>query len=158
VQADAMVREASPNITYGSDALLEAADSPGASKKRSRTFLRVGVSGLAGRPVVTAQIRLQVASVVGADSNSGGRIHQVADCTWDELALTWTTQPAMSATVLSAVGAVQAGNVVAFDVTPAITGDGTYCFVIESSSTDAADYNSRESSEQKPQFVAGVAP
>ena len=64
----------------------------------------------------------------------------------------------MSATVLSTVAAVQAGDVVAFEVAPAITGDGTYCFVIDSTSTDDVDYSSRESSGQQPRFVVGVAP
>ena len=47
----------------------------------------------------------------------------------------------------------------AADAHAAITsGDGTYCFAIDSASTDVVNYNSRESRGQKPQFIVGVAP
>ena len=49
------------------------------------------------------------------------------------------------------------GQTVDFDVTAAIPGDGTYCFALDTSSTDSAIYNSREGSSQRPAMVVQVA-
>ncbi len=158
VLADAMVRQSSAGSNFGTNALLEARESPGSSKKGSRTFIRVRVTGLAGRPAVTARVRLPVASNAGAGSASGGRMHAMTNCTWNELTMTWSNQPTFSATVLSTVGTVQSGGVAEFEVAPAIAGDGDYCFAIDSLSTDVVNYNAREASGAKPSFVVGVAP
>ena len=56
------------------------------------------------------------------------------------------------------LGACAAGQLVDFDVTPAIPGDGVYCFAIDTTSTDSAIYNSREGTGQKPALVLQVVP
>jgi len=75
-----------------------------------------------------------------------------------------TTQPcrfdvvAIDGAVLSTVGPVQLGQVVTFDVTSAITGDGVYCFALDSTSVNDVKYNSRESSGQRPALLLQVTP
>src|SRR5437870_4780328 len=66
---------------------------------------------------------------------SDRRIHPITGCSWDELAMTWDTRPAIDGPVLSSVGAVALNQVVDFDVTGAIPGDGTYCFAIDNPSS-----------------------
>lgn len=40
-----------------------------------------------------------------------------------------------------------------FDVTPAISGDGLFCFALESPSADGVRYNSRESGAGGPEMT-----
>jgi hypothetical protein len=45
-------------------------------------------------------------------------------------------------------------QVVNFDVTSLVPGNGTYCFAITSTSDDGVDYNSREANAAvRPQFI-----
>src|SRR5207245_4871544 len=115
-----------------------------------RTFLRVNVSGVGPRQVTGAHLRLQVATVTNAQSVSGGRLHPLTDCGWNELTMTWNTQPPIDGAVLATTGAVAQGQVVDFDVTSAIPGDGVYCFALDTLSTDSALYSSREATAGKP--------
>ena len=116
-----------------------------------RVFLRVQVSGVgSNRRVSAAHLRLKAATTANANSVSGGRIHQMSSCGWNERTVTFGTQPPIDGPVLSEVGAVGLGQVADFDVTSAITGDGTYCFAIENPSTDGVDYVSREGKSGKP--------
>ena len=85
-------------------------------------------------------------------------MHLAGSCTWNETTVTLNNEPAIDAPVLSAVGPVAQGALVEFDVTAAVPGDGTYCFAIDSASDDGVDYNSREASSGRPQFVVTVAP
>ena len=124
-----------------------------------RTFLRVNVSGVGPRQVTGAHLRLQVAKVTNAQSVSGGRLHPLTDCGWNELTMTWNTQPPIDGAVLATTGAVAQGQVVDFDVTSAVPGDGVYCFALDTLSTDSALYNSREATVGKPQVaVTAVCP
>ena len=150
------VHEQTSGTNYGSAAVLEAG---GPAGRRARTFLRVAVTGMGTRPATAANLHLQVVSAVGAASPSGGRIHVVTSCTWNETTMTWDTQPVMDVGVLSTVGSVARGQAVDFDVTGAITrGDGVYCFAIESTFNNPVMYNSRESAGPRPSLTVTVAP
>ena len=70
--------------------------------------------------------------------------------------MTAKTQPAIDGPVLSTAGPVALGQVVDFDVTSAIQGDGVYCFALESPSSDGVRYNSREAATGQPQFIIAV--
>ena len=122
------------------------------------TFLRVSVSGVGASHVSSAHLKLQVASVTNSGSVAGGSIHAITNCSWNELTMTWNTQPAIDGPALATLGAVAAGQIADFDVTPAIPGDGVYCFAIDTASTDSAIYNSREGSLAHPAVLLTVAP
>ena len=119
------------------------------------------MSGTAGRPLTRAVLRLQVATTSSADSDAKGRAHRAA-CGWTESTLTGTTQPqpAIDAAVLDApAGAAVPGAVVDFDVTGAVTGgDGTYCVTLDTGSSNAVQYDSREAATGRPTVVVTVAP
>ena len=72
--------------------------------------------------------------------------------------MTWNTAPAIDGPALVTLGPVAIGQVADFDVTSAISGDGTYCFAIDTANTDSAIYNSREGSLQHPALVVQTAP
>jgi hypothetical protein len=155
IDADVSV-VAGSSTRYGTGSRLEVDGSP-----EKTTFIRFTVSGTAGRLVTSAILRLQAASSSGALSERKGIAH-VASCDWTEATLSGTTvpQPTIDAAVLSEPpGAItQPGQVVDFDVTGAVPGDGTYCIAIEGPVSNGTDYNSREASSGNPSVTVTVAP
>ena len=151
VEADTLVNKASPAKNNGTSARLEVDASPA-----KHAFFRVRVSGVGARQVTSARLRLQVSNVPNSQSVAGGRIHAITGCAWDERTVTAKTQPAIDGPVLATVGAVARGQVVDFDVTSAIQGDGVYCFALDSLSSDCVRYNSREAAAGKPELIIGV--
>jgi hypothetical protein len=153
VLADVRTEAKNSNRNFGTSNVLSA---DGDSAKY--TFLRVRVTGIGPRAITRAAIRLQTPDESAATSDSGGRIRAMSDCTWSELGVTFNNQPNVTGAVLSTVGSVGRNAVVEFAVTPAVPGDGTYCFVIDSASDDGVDYHSREAASGRPAFVVSVAP
>ena len=96
--------------------------------------------------------------MTNSGSVTGGSIHAISNCTWGETTVTWNTQPAIDGPALATLGAVAAGQIADFDVTSAIPGDGTYCFAIDTTSTDSAIYNSREGTGTRPALALQVIP
>ncbi|TMA57365.1 MAG: DNRLRE domain-containing protein [Deltaproteobacteria bacterium] len=159
VVADTSVQNDLPTTNFGTKALLSVdAGAATGTGGVQRTLLRVSVSGVSARSVSGAHLKLQVATATNAGSVTGGSIHAITSCTWDEKTVTWDTQPAIDGPALATMGAVAAGQVVDFDVTSAIHGDGIYCFAIDTISADGADYNSREGTGQHPALVVQVTP
>src|SRR5207244_2231243 len=151
VEADAMVNAATPVKNFGATAKLEVDASP-----VKHALFRVRVSGVGARQVTSATLRLQVSNLLNSQSVAGGRIHSITGCTWDERTISAKTQPAIDGPVLSTAAAVALGQVIDFDVTSAIQGDGVYCFALESPSADGVRYNSREAATGQPQFIIAV--
>src|SRR2546427_821486 len=161
VVADTYVQSDLPTTNFGTKPQIfvdnGVASNPGTTGVQ-HTFLRVSVSGVGASHVSSAHLKLQVASVTNSGSVAGGSIHAITNCSWNELTMTWNTQPAIDGPALATLGAVAAGQIADFDVTPAIPGDGVYCFAIDTASTDSAIYNSREGSGGPPALVVQVAP
>src|SRR5262249_33137474 len=117
-------------------------------------YLRFAVSGVNGRQVRQARLRLGV----NAASPAGGTVHVISNNAWDESTVTFNTKPAVDAAGLQTLGAVSAGATVEFTLAGAITGDGTYNLAIDSTNSSAVAYNSSlATSGQKPQLVLTVA-
>ena len=149
-----MVSSAKRTTNFGASSLLAVDAGPAVE----RAFLRVRVRGVGSRRVTSADLRLQVANLLKAGSNVGGRIHAITGCGWDERAVTWNTQPAIDGAVMSTVGPVARGATASFDVRAAVNRDGVYCLAIESPSTDEVQYNSREATAGRPELVVQVTP
>ena len=72
---------------------------------------------------------------------------------WTEKGLTWKTAPAKGA-LLATTPTLPAGAWVEFDVTSAVSGNGTFAFLVsKTSGTDGADVKSREQTPNGPQLV-----
>src|SRR5947209_5927403 len=153
VTADAFVNSGSPTSNAGASTILVADASP-----VKRTFLRINVTGTGTHPVTLAMLHLQVSSATGSNSVSGGQLHAISSCAWGERTITWNNQPAIDGPVLATVGKVALKQGVDFDITPAVHGDGVYCFALDSTSTDNVNYNSREATTGKPSVALTVAP
>jgi myo-inositol-hexaphosphate 3-phosphohydrolase len=140
---DTRVVSSTPDGSAGSVTVLRVR-SPTADPAY-RTYLKFEVSGLAGPPA-NATLRLYCDD----PSVDGGAIYAVANVyagtatPWVEGGLTWNNAPALQGTALDRRQSVIAGAWVEFDVTPAVTGSGTFSFGMNSGSTNIAGYNSKE--------------
>src|SRR5213594_3065128 len=125
VVADTYVQSDLPTTNFGTKAQIfvdnGVASNPGTSGVQ-HTFLRVSVSGVGANHVTGAHLKLQVANVTNSGSVTGGTIHAITNCSWDELTMTWNTAPAIDGPALVTLGPVAAGQGVDFDVTAAIPG------------------------------------
>ena len=146
--ADAHVQENKSGTNYGTSTLLR---SDGGTGTHIEIYLKFDVSGITSTPS-KATLRLFVPSNSSAASGNGPELYVGTSSTWSETSITWSNRPARTTTVIGDVGAVSAGTWVEYDVTSAITGSGTYTFVLGSVSTDATDFTSRETSTP-PQLV-----
>jgi hypothetical protein len=135
--ADSYIDQQRPTSTFGSSTALEADSDAGRAK---HAVLRFEVTGLSA-PVVSARIRLWVTN----STVDGPRIQRCAEA-WSETSVTWATQPALIGAALSDAGAVASGGWREFDVTSAVTGNGTYSFILVGTSNDGMKFASRETS------------
>jgi hypothetical protein len=142
--ADARVVQGSPNANFGATATLEADKSPVVE-----SFLRFTVAGITG-PVSRARLRLYATDPTG----NGPAVYRAdPNVAWAETGITWNTKPARTAGVVANLGSISANRYVEYDVTTAVTGDGTYTFNLVAESTDGTDFRSKEASSSQPQLV-----
>lgn len=145
--ADASLYSGSPNTNYGAGVTLETDNSP------IKNFLiKFSVTGLGGRMVTKAKLRLFVTDA----SSKGGDFHTTVDSSWSETAVNWNNAPSANTSILYSLGAVTANNWYEVDLTSLITADGVYSLRITSTSSDGADYSSREG-VNPPQLVVDVS-
>jgi hypothetical protein len=146
--ADTYVAADNPTASFGTAKTLRADASP-----ECLLFLRFAVNGLGALPPDRAIVRLTVSGASGSSSISGGTLHGLSDTGWQESALTYADRPAVDGPAYGAASAVKSGQLVEFDVTGAIAGDGAYAFAVVTSSSDAVGYLSRESGSGAPQLI-----
>jgi hypothetical protein len=143
---DTYVYQTNGSTNYGSAASLQTDNSP-----IKHILLKFNVTGLNGQQVTSAKLRLFAVD----PSSKGGDFYQVTDNTWSEKTVTWNTAPAAETTLLASLGSVSVSNWYEVDLTSLITGDGTYSLRIVSTSSDGADYSSKEGSNP-PQLVIQI--
>jgi hypothetical protein len=107
--------------------------------------------------VQRATLRLYVTDA----SSNGGSVYLVSNnyegttTAWIQSGLNWNNAPAISGTALSSAGAVSVQSWVEFDVTPVITGNGSFSFGLKSTTSDVVYYISKEGSN-KPELVIQI--
>ncbi len=98
--ADTYVDASAPSSSFGSSSSMYDDASP-----TKQSFLRFNLSGLEGRPVLDARLRLN-----NKDSSpQGGRVWSISSNSWAE-GVTWSSRPAIDGPLLGAFGAVQSGT------------------------------------------------
>jgi trimeric autotransporter adhesin len=80
-----------------------------------------------------------------------GNVYGVTDTSWREGTITWANRPPAGSR-LATGGAAPLGSWVEFDLTGAVSGDGTYSFALKDGSGDAARYSSKEGTKP-PQLI-----
>lgn len=150
--ADAYVNNTKPTSNFGTSSTLRVRN----SSTILYSFLKFDVSGISGS-AQSAKLRLFVTQ----SSSGGGSVYLVSNNfsgtsnPWTETGLNWNNAPAMSGSALSTIGSVTSGQWVEFDVTPAITGNGTFSFGIKNASSTAAFYSSKEGSNDPELVING---
>jgi chitodextrinase len=146
--ADAPIFSAQPTTNFGSATALNVDGSP-----QENFLIRFVVSGVGGRTVAGAKLKLYNVNA----STSGGGFFRVGDDSWVEGTVTWQNAPAADPTPIATLGAVAVNNWYEIDVSSLITADGTYSIRGSSTSSDGADYTSKEGTTSfRPQLVVTV--
>ena len=140
---DASIVSGSPATNYGTATTLLVDTSP-----LQHFLLKFNVTGVSGRQVTNAKLRLYAVD----NSSQGGGFYRVADNSWQEETVTWNNAPAADATPVASLGSISSGNWYEVNITSLIVGDGSYSLRIISTSSDGADYSSKEGSNP-PQLV-----
>jgi hypothetical protein len=146
--ADARVQEGSPGANYGISYLR----ADGASDPDVESYLRFSVSGVQGA-VNSAKLRLYAY----ADTADGPAVYG-AGGSWSETGITWGNRPARTSGATGDKGPIAANSWAEYDVKQLITGNGSYSFVLATSSSDGVDFRSREYSDatRRPQLMLSV--
>jgi len=118
-----------------------------------RSYLKFTVSGLTGTiQSATLRLRVTVASSSGGSVYSASNDYRGTTTPWIESGIIFNNAPTTSGSALSTVGSVTVGQWVDFDVTPALTGNGTFSFGLRNASSTAVQYSSKEGAD-KPELV-----
>ena len=137
---DAMIQQASPNVTGGSSALV-VDNSP-----VQDSLVRFNVSTTGCDTVNSATLKLQND---GNGSNKGGDFYSTGP-TWSEGSVTWANAPTRGS-LLNSLGSVASNATVDVNVTQGVTSlNGPVAFRVGSTSTDGARYFSKEGTGTKP--------
>lgn len=140
--ADTFVRSDNPTAHPGTKVSFSVDNSP-----VKHGLLRFTVSGVGSGTIQNVRLRLFCLDV----SDKGGDFYWVPDNSWQEKTVNWNTEPAADPTVRASLGAVTANSWYEVDLSSLVTGDGTYSIRIASTSSNGADYSTKEG-------AAGFAP
>jgi chitodextrinase len=140
--ADTSIRADLPTTNFGNDGLIGIDSSP-----IEDLLLKFTVSGVAGRPIESAKLRLYCSDPGG----SGGVFKRVANTSWSETSVNWGNAPVADASTIATLGPTTAGTWYEVDVKSVVTGDGTISFRVSGTSPNGTDYVSKEG-------TAGFAP
>jgi hypothetical protein len=143
-EADTYVDDSQPEATLGSEDTFRVDASP-----QRQAFLRFTVTGIAPFTVERATLRLTVGPKSSHGTATGGNLHSITDSSWSE-SITFVTRPTIDGPLLDTYGPLVSNEVVAFDVTTAVGGDGVYSFALVTESSDAVGYRSREATAGQP--------
>jgi acid phosphatase type 7 len=143
--ADAYVTADIPNTNYGASQMIRFDASPVVNG-----YLTFTVQGLSGS-IATAKLRIYANS----SSSSGCKVFSVPDVSWGERSITFNNAPALGAQIGS-YGAIRSSSWIEIDVTPLVTGNGTFSLAISGINTTAVSLASRESGSFVPQLVVAT--
>lgn len=144
--ADAYVNQSSPATNYGTATQVRIDGSP-----LVRSFLRFEVQNLTGRiRRVTLRVYANSLSNVGYDVRS-------VTSSWSETTLNYNNAPPFGSAVGTS-GPFNAGSWTSVDLTPLVSGDGTYHIALTTASSTAVSLASREAGANAPQLIIETAP
>jgi hypothetical protein len=149
---DAWVRSSSPMSNFGARPELSVRN----GSQTVRSYLKFNVTGVIGA-IQSATLRLRVTDA----GPNGGSVFRTSNnflatsTPWTESGLTWNNAPPASGSALDAAGAVSANTWLELDVTSAITGNGTFSFLVAGGSNNVVEYSSSEGA-MPPQLVVVV--
>jgi acid phosphatase type 7 len=144
--ADAHIAQRAPTANHGTSTDLQA---DGNTNAVQISYIRFSVSGINGS---IQNVKLRVFPTSGTQD---GPAAHFADSSWKETGadgITWTARPTLLSGPIDNKEAMPEGSWVEYDVTAAVTGDGTYTFALVADSQDEVTFSSREGKEP-PQLI-----
>ncbi|HEX2089782.1 MAG TPA: DNRLRE domain-containing protein [Actinomycetota bacterium] len=145
--ADSFVNSANPSTNYGGSAVIAVDASP-----TVRTYLRFDVQGLTGP---AAKATLKLFAIDG--STTGYEVRTVSNNSWGERTINYSNAPSFSSSRTGSSGAFAASRWTSVDVTPAVSGNGTYSFAVLTSSATRIRFSSRQG-DRPPRLVVETGP
>ena len=147
--ADSYIQSDQPDSNFGTTTQLTVR--AGSDKPTAIAYVKFVVSGLSGAP---AGVQLRLYSY--AQSATGVQVYTAAS-TWTETGLTWNTAPVPGATLVANMSGLLVNAYATTDVSSVVTGNGTYTFVISTTSTLGKQLASREVAADPPQLLINTA-
>ncbi|HLL84952.1 MAG TPA: DNRLRE domain-containing protein, partial [Longimicrobium sp.] len=132
VHPDTYVSSAEPTTRFNTRATVRVDGSP-----REEGYLSVSVPAWSGR-LVRAVLRLYA----DTETVDGPKLYRTAP--WSRPDFNWNERPALVGSALADSAQISAGGWVEFDVTAAITGEGTYGFALIPDSSDSVAFISED--------------
>jgi Big-like domain-containing protein len=151
--ADSKVKSDSPSNNYGTLTQMQTRAAAPTTPTIWRPYMRFNVTG--SGTVTGVKIRLWV----DTGSPDGGTVYAAVDSAWTDTSITWNNAPAPGA-ALGALGSTSAkvGTWVEVDLgAGAVTGNGTYTFVIQTTSSTSGQLSSKEGAHP-PELVVTRSP
>lgn len=146
-EADARVAVSTPSSNFGASAVLRV---NGGSSTLVASYVRFTIPNLAA-PIQDAVVRLYATS-----ASADGATISAASNTWNEMQISWNLQPQHDDSVIAQSDSIIAASWIEFPVSAEVTGNGSYSFLIATTSSDGAHFSSREG-EYPPQLVLTLA-
>ena len=151
---DAVLKKSLPDNNFGGTSITYIEAKAGSSSPVD-SLLKFNLSGIGGRTVVNAKLKLYATAVSAV---SGGSFYST-DTEWNESSVTWNTAP-LAGTLLGSIGPVNVLDTwYEVDVTPAVLGDGIVAFRINTNSIDNVRYKGKDSTAsvtKKPQLLITI--
>ncbi len=141
--ADSYVVNGHPTTNYGQLTTLDVDYGPSST---AETYLKYNVTGLSGA-VSSAKIWIYAYS----GTSDGPAVYQTTNG-WTENGVTWNNKPAKTSSGRNDRDQILSGTWVSFDVTPWVTGNGTFSFVLAGKSSDALVPFSRQANDRWPRL------
>jgi chitodextrinase len=136
---DATIDQSAPTANFGTANRVTVDSSP-----VNDILMRFTVTGCTS--VTAAKLRMTIGSGSTDNSGKGGDFRAAVNSNWSQGTVTWNTAPAAAAgaPVASIVTPVALNTAYLVDVTPIITGNGTYTIRVTGNSSDGARYYSKD--------------
>jgi chitodextrinase len=144
-EADARVEQLAPTTNYGTSYLRANFSTSGDNVE---SYLRFTVTGASGT-VQGAKLRVHS---TGNGTVDGPAVY-TSSTAWSETTVNWNTRPARTSAARDDKGAIPADTWVEYDVTPFVTGNGTFSFSLATTSSDGVNFHSREEATLRPELV-----
>lgn len=138
VVADAEVQSKAPTSNFGTATSLAVDVSP-----ESEAYLKFALQDISGE-VVAARLRIFATS-----RTADGPAAYLTSDAWSETDITWETRPERLTGPLDDHGAIASDSWVEYDVSDAVTGEGTYSLALGGTSSDGVDFEARESANSR---------
>jgi hypothetical protein len=149
-EADGFVISSDPYGTYGTEGALLV----GSGVKESRSFLKFVVKGLGEAPkAAVVRVYAYDGGPDGGSAYLASNFYGASTAAWTDIGLKWATQPELYGLPLNTHGTVPGASWVEYDVTAAVSGNGTYSFALVATGTDALAFYSREKAPSAPELL-----